>query len=369
MKRPEEPTSFKSERDQDAFLAWLLYFGNISANTEKEYDFLHPIACEMIKKMINEEIEVEAVAIEQQVPIKEQDKITGYIDLLAIVNNQYAIIIEDKTETVAHDNQLNRYAEYVRKLYKGGKIRCVYYKSGNECHAKIKNMTDNYTNKDIVPLKILTRKEILKDIIKIKSKECDNKILKSYIAYLEKIEELTCSYKDNHVSIWGSRAWEGFCMDLESDTKLAELCPQWKHQTNDGGIVLTLDSIHIGNTGAELFLQLNGYVKNLKNTCLIFRIMGSSSNPKMPKNWNSTIETVFNKKEENRVAGLKSSISKRKIKTIKTARRFARLSGIKFFGTDTVKVAAIADKFVQWHKKLQELANELSKTEATQSDK
>ena len=50
MKRPEEPTSFKLERDQDAFLAWLLYFGNTSANTETDYDFLHPIACEMIKK-------------------------------------------------------------------------------------------------------------------------------------------------------------------------------------------------------------------------------------------------------------------------------------------------------------------------------
>ena len=61
--------------------------------------------------------------------IKQQYK---NIDVLVTVNDKYKIIIEDKTYTNVHDNQLVRYKERILDEFKKYHLACVYFKTGFE---------------------------------------------------------------------------------------------------------------------------------------------------------------------------------------------------------------------------------------------
>ena len=359
----EKPKSFcddESERNQDIFLSWLLWYGK-EEYAEGKFSILHSIACNLIQVMIGETIEVNTVKIWRQ---------KKNIDLLAIVNNQYAIIIEDKTETSTHDDQLFRYTESVlsdnQKKGKIYNIRCVYYKSGNESLSNLQNMERTYNGKiyekykntdtHIAPLKILTRSDMLKILT---STVCGNDTLNDYIAYLHEIERLSNLYKERKVTQWGSRAWEGFCMEI--DNKLAELCPKWDHQKYNGGIELSLKSIAIRNTNVKFFLQIKGDKKDekLQGTRVLFCIKGVKSiakDWKMPKEWKTAITIFKTGMEGPKIIPLKYYKDNDK-------KTFAYIKGKDFFGTEQVDVAEIVYKLVDWHKKLQALAKELSKTE------
>ena len=57
------------------------------------------------------------------------------IDVWAEVNNKYLIIIEDKTVTSEHSNQLERYKEIAEKWCSENEYQtpiCIYLKTGNE---------------------------------------------------------------------------------------------------------------------------------------------------------------------------------------------------------------------------------------------
>ena len=54
------------------------------------------------------------------------------IDILVEVNDDSVIIIEDKTVTGTHSDQLQRYREKVEEIFGGKTIYCIYLKTGNE---------------------------------------------------------------------------------------------------------------------------------------------------------------------------------------------------------------------------------------------
>ena len=351
-----------SELSQDAFISWLLMWGNEKYRNVDAA--LHSIACKMINEMIREKEDVEEQIEVRKVTIKQQE---AHIDVLAIVNDtndkQYAFIIEDKTDTSEHSKQLMRYTNYVREAYPNATVTCVYFKSGNECKTSIQKMIDKYNdNKHDIPLQLFTRNQIL-DILR--SEASNNMIVQNYIDYLSRIEKLTNSFYSTPVTEWGSRAWEGFCMEI--DNKLAELCPKWDHQKYNGGIELALKSIAIRNTNVKFFLQIKGDKKDekLQGTRVLFCIKGLKSiakDWKMPKEWETAITIFKTGMEGPKIIPLKYYKDNDK-------KTFAYIKGKDFFGTEQVDVAEIVYKLVDWHKKLQALADKLSEAEATQSDK
>ena len=83
------------------------------------------------------------------------------------------IIIEDKTFTSEHDNQLLRYVNQVKEVYPHAKIRGVYYKTGFQ--SDLKNVqAANYA--------IVTRKDIL-SLMKPYTEQTKNQIFKDYYEY------------------------------------------------------------------------------------------------------------------------------------------------------------------------------------------
>lgn len=51
------------------------------------------------------------------------------IDILLTANDKYKIIIEDKTYTKEHDNQLERYSDIVKSDFKNYEVKGVYFKN------------------------------------------------------------------------------------------------------------------------------------------------------------------------------------------------------------------------------------------------
>ncbi len=113
------------ERTQDAFVAWLCscYNEPVSSN-------LHKVAEKFIREMLGVNVNFQAVEVETQIydidillTLKDEDN----------PGNDYYVVIEDKTNSKIHDNQL---VTYIRNLIKKKKtsadrIFVVYYKTGH----------------------------------------------------------------------------------------------------------------------------------------------------------------------------------------------------------------------------------------------
>lgn len=118
-----------SELSQDAFLAWLFKWAEKENKSEDEK--LHTCARETLELFISsfEIPEVDKIKVVRQ---------RKNIDLWITINDEYHLIIEDKTSSREHDNQLQRYKEYAREWFAETKgtdfenhFEFVYYKSGD----------------------------------------------------------------------------------------------------------------------------------------------------------------------------------------------------------------------------------------------
>ena len=112
-----------SELSQDAFLCWLFSY----AHADSKVDIaLRDCAIAMIKHFapnLREKDNADIVVID----ILRQYKA---IDVLIELKEDYVILIENKTNTSEHDNQLTRYLEIARQEYTEKEIMPIYYKTG-----------------------------------------------------------------------------------------------------------------------------------------------------------------------------------------------------------------------------------------------
>jgi len=118
-----------SELSQDAFLAWLFKWAEKENETEDKA--LHDCAVECLNIFIKE---YKLPDIEKVQIIKQRKN----IDLWIVINDEFHLIIEDKTATSEHDNQLQRYKDFAKEWYNENKgsdfekhFDFVYYKSGD----------------------------------------------------------------------------------------------------------------------------------------------------------------------------------------------------------------------------------------------
>lgn len=113
-----EPNIFEfatSELSQDAFICYLMSFGKreYKDKNNEEYKLAHLF---LTKLGVNEDIE----------EIKRQE---NHIDVL-ILTESYAVILEDKTFSKEHSEQLKRYNEICKSKYFDKKVKLLYFKTG-----------------------------------------------------------------------------------------------------------------------------------------------------------------------------------------------------------------------------------------------
>lgn len=171
------------ELTQDAFICWLIMWAD---NSNINYDAeLNKTAKYFIKELLSKQINISNIEISKVNVWRQYEN----IDIWAEINDDIALIIEDKTDKKQHSKQLERYKIIAEKYYKKKprKLVFIYLKTGNE------NLVNNKTiiNKGYSVfgrtdfLKVLNSNKQIKNDIFIDFKDRLNSIEKDTNLYLE----------------------------------------------------------------------------------------------------------------------------------------------------------------------------------------
>jgi hypothetical protein len=142
------------------------------------------------------------------------------IDVLVVVNRDTYLIIEDKTFTKQHGDQINRYAQTVRDVHKTEPV-CVYYKIVEQARPEPNVL--NITRADMLPT--------------FRKYDSANQIFRNYVAYLEYIDSLTNAYKTKPISEWDKEGYahRGFFTHLTKNGVLGAQDFDWGYVSNPTG--------------------------------------------------------------------------------------------------------------------------------------
>jgi hypothetical protein len=208
-----------SELSQDAFLAWLLQWADIKFKVA-DVD-LHNAAQDFLIQLLGDNID-------HSYNINTVDSGNQWldIDVYAEINNEILLIIEDKTGTNEHSNQLARYKTLAQEWcnqnnYK--KLVCIYLKTGVESKTVLQRI------EEISGFKVFPRKNFLNFLQA--HPNVTNNIFNDFRDHLVLLEE---SYNDfNHTLVkhWEGKEWKGFYQHLEEKISLT----WWGYVNNPSG--------------------------------------------------------------------------------------------------------------------------------------
>lgn len=200
------PNLFKhatSELSQDAFLCWLSEWAN------PYYQEVDAKAYEAGTAFLQKIYSVHHKTFPSSIQNIRITKQFEGLDILIEINNKQAILIEDKTYTKEHSNQLKRYYEaVVKKGYSEENILPIYYKTGNQ---------GDYSAVREAGYIPFMRKHMLEVLQSSMQAGNQNTILVDYYTHLQEIEKMYNQYKTLPLEEWKGRMWEGFYEDLKEN--------------------------------------------------------------------------------------------------------------------------------------------------------
>ena len=170
----DKPNLFKfatSELSQDAVILWLLNW------SQDDYKDKNPYLNQCGKEFLDLFTDSSIDKVEKIKLIKQKD----FIDIWCEINDDHLLIIEDKTNTKDHDNQLQKYKNNAKRNVENLIINYVYYKTGDITPPE-KSRIEGYG------YKVVGREKILEILLKYKDKT-NSEILEDYYAYLNQIDE------------------------------------------------------------------------------------------------------------------------------------------------------------------------------------
>lgn len=233
-----KPNLFKwatSELTQDAFICWLIEW----AKPESKEEQLSQIAL----KLVEEISDIKASEIEK-LEVKRQYK---NIDILVVINDKKAILIEDKVHTKNHGNQLVRYAELLEEEFERDNISLVYFKTGDQ---------SNYRKVKERGYRTYKRNDFLRLLKSGKEKGIENDIFLDFLVYLENIDASVNSYQNLPLKNWHWDSWKGFYIELQK--RLGQGDWDYVPQKNGGflGFWWNWNYLNFEETGFDYYLQL-----------------------------------------------------------------------------------------------------------------
>lgn len=260
-----------SELSQDAFICWYLAW---SDPQYRETDpLLHESSTCFIKEIFSKHqkylpTEITSIKIERQVE---------GLDILAVVNKEYAILIEDKTFTANHSNQLQRYLEVVkRRGYQ--ELLPIYYKIGNQ---------SSYSTVTEASYAVFDRSDILKGLNEGIDQGIDNDVFIDYLSHLSNLEDAYNSYRISEIDEWKWRAWEGFYTGLQK-----EIDGHWGFIANQRGGFLGFWVKGEQQHDVGIYLQLEQEIVNEKRVgklCIKICVPKVEMRSELRNNWSKQV--------------------------------------------------------------------------------
>ena len=224
----EKPNLFHyatSELSQDAFLCWLLRWANHGC--AREDPALHATAVDFVLSILNKCGHSCELDSGKPIPLKVNPiKQYKFVDVLAEVDygeNQFAIVIEDKTNTTMHGKQLKTHRDIVEADYPSRACLLVYLKTGAISQAK-QAKEAGYV--------VYSRKNLLK-VLNRRKGEISNHIYMDFLDHLCEKHRRYNKFRTNKVIKWVRcwEAWQGFFEYLQ------ERLPScgWGYEANQSG--------------------------------------------------------------------------------------------------------------------------------------
>lgn len=207
MMRPNIFNIATKELSQDAFITWLLLWAD--QKNKKEDIFLHDCGQYFVGELLSfrdkdHKIEIKEVVAYRQV---------SNIDIWVQINNQYLIIIEDKTFSKEHGNQLGIYKEYATQWCQENHFEnpiCVYLKTGNESRQSLNQIENRGYS-------IFNRTGFIAVLEMFRAKITNN-IFIDFYERLIKLETINNSWEIELIGDWHKKnCWEGFYQFLEKN--------------------------------------------------------------------------------------------------------------------------------------------------------
>lgn len=207
------------ELSQDAFITWLLQFA------DPKYQSLNPKLHDCGKIFVSQLLKKQLTTFDEQINKVEAGRQWENIDVWAEVNDKYLIVIEDKTYSSHHSNQLVRYKENAEKWCEKNNYEkpiCIYLKTGNESQSSL-----NHIEKQ--GFAIFSRLDFINLLDEYK--HVDNDIFKDFYERLKRIEKSNNEFENKLIEDWNGNDWQGFFQFLEKEIEIEN----WHYVNNRSG--------------------------------------------------------------------------------------------------------------------------------------
>jgi hypothetical protein len=205
------------ELSQDAFICWLLAWADPRHRTDDEV--LHRAGRALLERLLAAG-GIKAPGEITTLKVHPQHK---KIDILVLVNDDLALLIEDKTDSFEHSDQLQRYLDTVNKDFPGRKVAAIFLKTGDQCdyHAVREKGYACFLRRDLLDVLEGGERAGLR-----------NHVFADFLAHLRGIEEAVDSYRHWPIAQWDdSRQWAGFYTALKQELKDG----RWSYVPNPSG--------------------------------------------------------------------------------------------------------------------------------------
>lgn len=179
------------ELSQDAFICWLMSYAMSDSEID---DGLTECARDFIRQFIPDFPQEETPYVTR---IQRQYK---FIDVLVTVNDQYIIVIEDKTFTKEHDDQLTKYLNLIKEENPQKRVYGVFFKIG------FQGNLSNVKKSHYLPY---GREKILQTMGKYISL-VTNRIFLDYYEYVDNFNQQASLFQTKKISEWDWQQINGF---------------------------------------------------------------------------------------------------------------------------------------------------------------
>ena len=214
-----QPNLFRhatKELSQDAFICWLLDWADAAHAQANPH--LHRAGCLFLEALLA--AHDQHLSPPYTIKVKRQ---VCNVDILAHINDNLVLLIEDKTSSGEHSNQLERYKKSIVEKYPDKKVLPIFLKTGDQ---------SNYKEAEKYEYKLFLRKDFIAVLQAAQKHGADNHILSDFLAHLESWEDDIEKYKTTPVKEWGkSKLWVGFFKQLQK--KKPDL--EWGYVNNQSG--------------------------------------------------------------------------------------------------------------------------------------
>lgn len=232
-----------SELSQDAFLCWLLSWAQPACR--ETHPSLHAVARALLDDCYRR-AGATAPAHLSSLEIRRQE---GGIDILCIVDTEWAILIEDKAGTRQRPGQLEKYRYHVTATlgFAAERVIPIYLQSGDQ---------SDYREVEQQGFHAITRADLLgflESAAGLQARETSD-IFRDFSARLRRIEDGIQSYRHLPPDAW-SRAWhpwKGFYSALQQQLREGH----WDYVANPSGGFLGFWWYFSKIDGGEIYLQL-----------------------------------------------------------------------------------------------------------------